>query len=229
MQIGVAVLTRYMALVAGVALLWMGCSQSTTLTQDNRATSGKAAVLKILLPTAQAVETATQKHRSYDPSGPQVVWVESIDGQPVSEIIKPGQDPRKLRELELAPGKHRIAFRFEGAGTSVRYIPMFEDSVGMTFEYKSWSRKPVVLEVDLKPGQVYQVQAHARVGECEVSLLQDEKVVARETAPIRYRYSNVFDPKNWHLNSQYISDQPMEHGGGHDMDEGANQENQSEN
>ncbi|MFQ5652073.1 MAG: hypothetical protein ACE5IY_19255, partial [bacterium] len=200
---------RYVLVVLGMSVALVSCSSRAMVHQGELYIGGSKtdsgmALLKLVQPTVEVVEHATLDHRSYHPSAEQHVWITNIDGQPVSKFLEKDQDPRMIKKYHLLPGKHEIAVMFEGSGTSVRFIHMFEDSVKMNFEYHCITKEPVVFELDIPAEARFTVRAHAAQNKCDFSVTHNDRVVAENAGRLRYTYSNIWDPKNWYLNQENL-------------------------
>ncbi|MFQ5627132.1 MAG: hypothetical protein ACE5I1_00110 [bacterium] len=197
---------RSILLALCTILFLMSCASSKIAQYQvaNKAESGLS-ILEMSPPTYETVEQATLRHRSYLPSEKHNTWIESIDGEPIAKFIGEGKDPKQVKSYQLSAGKHQIALMYEGGGLSDRYIPMFEDSLRVTYAYTSKLRKPVVLEVETSAGTNYTIKAHAKVKECNISLMKNEVVVAENIGKMRYWYSNVLHRDNRYLNERYFT------------------------
>lgn len=204
MQLKVVSFKRSQLFVLAIAVMLLSCSSKVMLYRGELFLGGKnsdsgMSILEIAQPTVEAVEHANLHHRSYKPSEQQNVWIASIDDEPITNLLGKDQDPRTIKRYHILPGIHKIALMFEGDGLSDRFIHMFEDSVRMTFEYNCTVKRPVIFEIETAPDDVYVIETHASQGTCNFSLTKEEVLVAENAGTLRYKYSNVWDPKNWHL------------------------------
>lgn len=187
----------------------LSCASNVMLHQGELYLGGKKtdsdmSILEIVKPEAEVIGPANLHQRSYKPSEQQFAWIASIDGEPITNFLGKGQNPRTIKRYHVLPGKHQIGLMFEGDGTSIRFIHMFEDSVLMNFEYHCVAKEPVLFEIDTAMNDLLLIKTHAAKTTCNFSLTKDEVVVAENTGRLRYKYSNVWDIKNWYLN-QHLS------------------------
>ncbi len=173
-------------------MILLSCSSSSNLLNHDQVT------IVIEKPKTEVVEPATQKKRSYHPSEKQYIWIERIDGKDVKK--KPKKVAHQAQVYYLTPGVHQIELMFEGSGISARYIPMFTDSVFMKFEYSNKLKNPVLIDLETQAGEIYKIITEIKSGKCILKVTKNDFVVAQNSSNLKYKYSNVFDPANWHLN-----------------------------
>ncbi|MFQ5637070.1 MAG: hypothetical protein ACE5IR_03650 [bacterium] len=181
------------------------CASKSMLYRGELYLGGKKAesdlsILEIAKPAAAIIAPANLHQRSYQPSDQQFTWIASIDGEPITKFLGKGQDPRTIKRYHVLPGKHQIGLMFEGDGTSVRFVHMFDDSVRMNFEYHCITKEPVTFEINAAANERFLIETHAAKAACNFSVTKNAVLVLKDTGRLRYQYSNVFDPKNWHLN-----------------------------
>jgi len=191
--------------VVCLAFVLLSCASKTTLSRGGMNSDSKLSVLELAPPTAEKIEHATLRHRSYLPSDVQNIWIERIDGEPGAKFIVEAKNSVGVRRYQLPPGKHEIALMYEADGLSDKCIPMFEDSLQITYSYKSRLKKPLLLEVDTAAGTSYIIKTHVPKGKCTISLMRNDVVVAENTGVVRYWFSNALHAKNRHLNEHLMS------------------------